>query len=104
MRRRPLWWRRITAALAPRRSLKVVEGDMLPATLPRWNVVLARDGEEDWAVGLRCPCGCPLCAKRRRSLRRKERPPCGGPSKPLIASFDYAAAGVCLGLRFRRVR
>ena len=32
--------------------------DMLPERLPRWNLVLARDGDEDWAVGLRCPCGC----------------------------------------------
>lgn len=58
MKRKPLWWRRMLAALAPRRSLKVVEGDMLPAKLPRWNLVLARDGDEDWVVGLRCPCGC----------------------------------------------
>ena len=58
MKRMPLWWRRMMAALAPRRSLKIVEGDMLPAKLPRWNLVLARDGGEDWAVGLWCPCGC----------------------------------------------
>jgi len=58
MKRRPLWWRRMIAALAPRRSLKIVEGDMLPAKLPRWNLAVARDGDEDWAVGLWCPCGC----------------------------------------------
>ena len=58
MKRRPLWWRRMMAALAPRRALQVVEGDMLPAKLPFWNLVVARDGGEDWSVGLRCPCGC----------------------------------------------
>jgi hypothetical protein len=58
MKRGPLWWRRLVAALVPRRSLKIVEGDMLPEKLPLWNLVMARDGDEDWAVGLRCPCGC----------------------------------------------
>lgn len=58
MKRMPLWWRRIVAALTPRRSLVVVEGDMLPDKLPLWNLIVARDGDEDWSVGLRCPCGC----------------------------------------------
>jgi hypothetical protein len=58
MKRRSLWWRRMRAALAPRRSLKIVQGDMLPEKLPRWNLVVARDGDEDWSVGLWCPCGC----------------------------------------------
>jgi hypothetical protein len=53
-----LWWRRLWARFAPRRSLKIVAGDMLPAKLPRRDLVLARDGDEDWSVGLRCPCGC----------------------------------------------
>jgi Family of unknown function (DUF6527) len=57
MKRRPFWWRRLVAALAPRRSLKVVESE-LPEKLPLWNLVLAREGDEDWSVGLRCPCGC----------------------------------------------
>lgn len=58
MKRRPLWWRRFVSALTPRRSLVVVEGDMLPDSLPLWSLVMARDGDEDWAIGLRCPCGC----------------------------------------------
>ena len=58
MRRKPLWWRRMIANLAPRRSLVVVDDDTLPDKLPLRNLVLARDGDEDWAVGLRCPCGC----------------------------------------------
>lgn len=40
------------------RSLKIVEGDSLPSKIPRRDLVLARDGEEDWCVGMRCPCHC----------------------------------------------
>ena len=58
MKRRPLWCRRLVAALTPRRSLTVVASDMLPAKLPLRNLVVARDGDEDWSVGMRCPCGC----------------------------------------------
>ncbi len=58
MKRKPLWRRRIVAALSPRRSLTVIDGDMLPKRLPIWNLMMARDGKEDWSVGMRCPCGC----------------------------------------------
>jgi uncharacterized protein DUF6527 len=58
MRRTPLWWRGLLAALSPARSLRLVEGDTLPAKLPWRNLVLAREDGEDWSVGLRCPCGC----------------------------------------------
>lgn len=58
MRRRRLWWRWAVTALTPRRSLKIVEGDELPKKLPLWDLVMARDGDEDWSVGMRCPCGC----------------------------------------------
>lgn len=58
MKTRSLWWRRTIAALTPARSLKVVSGDTLPKKLPVLNLVMARDGDEDWCVGLRCPCGC----------------------------------------------
>jgi hypothetical protein len=58
MKKRSLFWRRIVAALTPRRFLKVVDGDTLPARLPLWNLVVARDDGEDWSVGMRCPCGC----------------------------------------------
>jgi hypothetical protein len=50
MKQRPLWWRRLTAALTPRRSMVVVEGDMLPKRLPLWNLVVAREDDEDWSV------------------------------------------------------
>jgi hypothetical protein len=58
MKQKPLWWRRLAAALTPRRSMVVVEGDMLPKRLPLWNLVVAQEDNEDWSVGLRCPCGC----------------------------------------------
>ena len=54
----PLWWRRWKARILPPRQLEVIDGDSLPASLPRRNVVLARDEDGDWCVGMRCPCGC----------------------------------------------
>ncbi|MHC2584217.1 DUF6527 family protein [Bradyrhizobium diazoefficiens] len=58
MTKRPLWWRRLKAALTPRRTLKIVDGDMLPEKLPLLALVMARDDGDDWSVGMRCPCGC----------------------------------------------
>lgn len=55
---RPRWLRRILARLALPRRLRIIEGDSLPERLPWRDVVLARDGDEDWCVGMRCPCGC----------------------------------------------
>lgn len=40
------------------RRVEVAKGDFLPATLPKRNFVLVRDGVEDWSVGFVCPCGC----------------------------------------------
>lgn len=48
-----LWWK-----VVPRRRLQIVQGDSLPERLPRRNLVLARDDDEDWCVGMVCPCGC----------------------------------------------
>jgi hypothetical protein len=42
----------------PARKLMVVEGDTLPAKMPMRALVLAKDGQEDWCVGFKCPCGC----------------------------------------------
>ena len=72
MKRRPLWWRQMKASLKPRRSLVVVEGDTLPEKLPLSNLVMARDGDENWSVGLRCPCGC---GKRLEMMLLKEVKP-----------------------------
>ncbi|MBX9609845.1 MAG: hypothetical protein K2Y51_26810 [Gammaproteobacteria bacterium] len=54
----PLWWRRLKAALLPPRRLRIIDGDSLPPILPIRDLVLARDADEDWCVGMRCPCGC----------------------------------------------
>ena len=54
----PKWLRRIWDKFGPRRRLQVIEGDSLPQRLPRQDLVLAREGDEDWCVGMRCPCGC----------------------------------------------
>lgn len=53
-----VWLRNLWAAWAPRRSVKTIEGDMLPERLPLRNLVLAREDREDWCIGMRCPCGC----------------------------------------------
>lgn len=58
MKRWPLRWRRFIEVWSPRRSLKIIESDTLPARLPFRNLVLAREDGEDWCVGLRCPCRC----------------------------------------------
>jgi hypothetical protein len=54
----PLWWRRLQARILPARCLHVIESDSLPRNLPWRDIVLAREDEEDWCVGMRCPCGC----------------------------------------------
>lgn len=38
--------------------LVTVEGDSLPKKIPKRVLVLARDEDEDWCVGMMCPCGC----------------------------------------------
>ncbi len=45
-------------AVAPARRLSVVESDCLPDSLPLRSLVLAREDDEDWCVGFRCPCRC----------------------------------------------
>lgn len=42
----------------PPRRLIVVKGGVLPARMPIRSIVLARDGQEDWCIGMQCPCGC----------------------------------------------
>jgi hypothetical protein len=42
----------------PARKLVRIEGDSLPRVMPRRDLVLAQDGDEDWCVGMLCPCGC----------------------------------------------
>lgn len=49
---------RLAHFFKPRRKLVIIESDSLPSDLPRKDIVLAREGGEDWCVGMRCPCGC----------------------------------------------
>jgi len=56
--RLPVWLLRALDWILPARSLSIVHGDTLPDKLPRRDILLLRDGGEDWYVGLRCPCGC----------------------------------------------
>jgi hypothetical protein len=58
MFRMAFWLKSAMAALSPARRIKVVVGDTLPDKLPRRDLVVAREDEEDWSVGLSCPCGC----------------------------------------------
>lgn len=51
-------WLRTKEWLLPARHLVVSEGDSLPSHLPWRDLVLLREGDEDWCVGMRCPCGC----------------------------------------------
>ncbi len=54
----PLWWRQLKAYILPARRLKIVESDSLPDRIPFRNLVLAREENENWCIGMRCPCGC----------------------------------------------
>ena len=40
------------------RRVVYVEGDELPAELPRRDVMVAREEDTLWVAGLNCPCGC----------------------------------------------
>lgn len=52
------WWSRAWARVAPRRRMRVIDGDSLPRQVRGRDLILAREDDEDWCVGFRCPCGC----------------------------------------------
>jgi hypothetical protein len=52
------WWLRACERALPRRGLNISATDLLPTRMPRRSLVLVRDSDEDWSVGMRCPCGC----------------------------------------------
>ncbi|EEJ5471725.1 hypothetical protein AU693_004813 [Salmonella enterica subsp. diarizonae] len=54
----PRWFLKLKESLMPRRRVIVVEGDTPPLKLPKRNLILARENNEDWAVAFFCPCGC----------------------------------------------
>lgn len=68
----PRWILELKEFLMPPRRVIIIEGDTPPLKLPRRNIVLAREGDEDWAVAFRCPCGC---GKRLELLLIKEAKP-----------------------------
>ena len=51
-------WLALVERLQPTIKIQVIDGYELPATLPRRHMALLRDAGEDWAIGMRCPCGC----------------------------------------------
>ncbi len=54
----PVWLLHLADKYGPARRLIVAKGDSMPERLPWRNLVLTRDDDEDWSVGMRCPCGC----------------------------------------------
>lgn len=52
------WTRKKWNGFGPDRRIQVIQGDSLPPKLPKRDLVLAREDDEDWCVGMRCPCGC----------------------------------------------
>lgn len=40
------------------RLVEIVEADAPPELIETDNLVLAREGREDWALAFLCPCGC----------------------------------------------
>ena len=56
--KKPMWILKVIEFVLPARRISVIEGDTPPEKLPLRNLVLAREGDEDWAVGFSCPCGC----------------------------------------------
>ncbi|EPS9578546.1 MAG: DUF6527 family protein [Enterobacter hormaechei] len=44
--------------ILPARKLIIINGDSLPENMPLRSIILAKDGDDDWSIGLRCPCGC----------------------------------------------
>lgn len=54
----PKWLLNWMEMILPERELMVVEDGDLPDRLRRRDLVLLRDGGEDWSVAMRCPCGC----------------------------------------------
>lgn len=56
--RLPYWTLRLWGRFGPRRNLHIVNSDTPPETLETRDLYLAREDGEDWAVAMRCPCGC----------------------------------------------
>ncbi|WP_145650035.1 DUF6527 family protein [Pseudoduganella lurida] len=56
-----LWWRRLKSYCENRyytRRIEICNSEILPVKMPTRNIVLLREGNQDWSVGFACPCGC----------------------------------------------
>ena len=49
---------RLVDRLLPARRIVSIQGDELPAKLPRRDIVLVSEDGEPYLIGMRCPCGC----------------------------------------------
>lgn len=55
----PFWLKGFLAAISPARAHESDRGRfLLPEKLPWRDLLLAREEEDQWSVGMRCPCGC----------------------------------------------
>ncbi len=52
------WWRNAKEGILPRWRMRVIDGDMLPSILPRRDLIVTCEDQEDWSIGMGCPCGC----------------------------------------------
>lgn len=51
-------WRSTKERLLPARRVTLAQSDELPEALPRRGLVLVREGQDNWCIGMKCPCGC----------------------------------------------
>lgn len=51
-------WLRMKETLLPARKLQLVTDECLPEKLPQRDLILLREGSDDWCIGMQCPCGC----------------------------------------------
>ena len=52
------WFRRLCSVFDQPYKVIIVDGDTPPESVRRKRLYLAHEDGEDWAVALRCPCGC----------------------------------------------
>lgn len=52
------WLTGVWFAIISVRRIHIFPSDSLPDTLPERDLILAREDDEDWCVGMKCPCGC----------------------------------------------
>lgn len=52
------WLLKVWGCIEPKRKIIVFDADTPPERLKSKHLHLANEDGEDWAVALRCPCGC----------------------------------------------